>query len=71
MLPQLEVATTRASFPNKDGIDHILLFKQNSIKSRDFVGIIGTKDCTLEILPKIDADGQNENDANVPKFESD
>ena len=61
---QLEKAT-RASFPKKDGIDHILLFKQHSIKSNDYVGIIGTKDCTLEILPKIDADGRDDNEKNV------
>ena len=51
---QLESAA-RSSFPKNSGIDHILLFKKNSVKSRDHVGIIGTKDCTLEILPKIDA----------------
>ena len=61
---QLEKAA-RAAFPKKDGIDHILLFKQHSIKSNDYVGIIGTKDCTLEILPKIDADGRDDQERNV------
>ena len=61
---QLEKAAY-AAFPKKGGIDHILLFKQHSIKSNDYVGIIGTKDCTLEILPKIDADGRDDQERNV------
>ena len=61
---QLESAA-RSSFPKNPGIDHILLFKKNSIKSRDHVGIIGTKDCTLEILPKIDAAGKNDKETNI------
>ena len=48
---QLEKAT-RASFPKKDGIDHILLFKQHSIKSNDYVGIIGTKDLHARNIAK-------------------
>ena len=61
---QLEKAAY-AAFPKKGGIDHILLFKQHSIKSNDYVGIIGTKDCTLEILPKIDADGRDDQERNI------
>ena len=56
---QLEIAT-RKSFPKKSNVDQVLLFKKHMIKSNDFVGIVGTNTCTLEILPKIVSNRRSE-----------
>ena len=49
------------SFSDLKSIDNVLLFEGNQIEARHYVGIIGTDDCVVEILPKIDFSG-NESD---------
>ena len=61
-------AAVKASFPESESIDDVLLFKKDSISARKYVGVVGTKDCTLEILPKIDADGSENTNAIRERF---
>ena len=48
------------SFSKKENFDKVLLFGQDFIKAGNFVGIVGTNEGALEILPKIDFEGDIE-----------
>ena len=59
---ELETAV-KTSIPESENIDEILLFKRDSISAKKYVGVVGTKNCTLEILPKIDSENSRNDKA--------